>query len=172
MNNQSTNNMTTSKFVITAQPVCFVRSVTPLTSQIDISRIRTNEFCEPVYVAISDDMVRLSDDYIAELQAQGVDKLSDSIQDIHDGLMDNGYDDDIIMLLRSEISRCRSFAERLRKPSVQTCDCDNCACTTSTRVLSDSVMVGHRNLCDSCSDKLRGGCLPTCSAYGKENGHA
>ncbi len=28
------------------------------------------------------------------------------------------------------------------------------------------------DLCGSCSDKLRGGCLPTCTAYGKENGNA
>ncbi|HAT1513815.1 TPA: hypothetical protein PC505_000238 [Morganella morganii] len=28
------------------------------------------------------------------------------------------------------------------------------------------------DMCDSCSDKLRGGCLPTCAAYSRENNHA
>lgn len=28
------------------------------------------------------------------------------------------------------------------------------------------------DMCDSCSDKLRGGCLPACAAYSKGNNHA
>ncbi|MET4859240.1 hypothetical protein [Morganella morganii] len=28
------------------------------------------------------------------------------------------------------------------------------------------------DMCDNCSDKLRGGCLPTCTAYSRENNHA
>lgn len=114
MNNNSTNAMKQPEFVFTAKQVCFVREVTPLTPQIDISRVRTDEFCIPVYAAISDDDIRLTDEYIAELQAQGVDKLADAIRDIHNGLTDNGYDNDIIAALLSEIRRCRTFASRLR----------------------------------------------------------
>lgn len=159
MNNNSTDAMKQPKFVFTAQPVCFVRELTPLTPQIDISRVRTDEFCIPVYAAISDDDIRLTDGFIAELQAQGVDKLADSIQDIHDGLIDNGYDNDIIMILRNEIRRCLFFAERLRKPSVHICNCDSCICTTSTNALCESVMTGHTNLCDNCQNKLNDGGL-------------
>ena len=154
------------KFIISAEPVCFVRSVTPLTPQIDISRTCTDEFCVPVYATISDRSVSLSDWYIAELQAQGLDKLADTIQDIRDGLLENGYDNDIIITLYDEIRRCRAFAKRLRSPFIQSCTCTSC-----TRVVSDSVMVGHTNLCDSCSEKLRGGCLPTCNQYPGSNGH-
>lgn len=154
MSNNSTDAMKTPEFVFTAKPVCFVREATPLTPQIDISRVRTDEFCMPVYADISDDDIRLTNEYIAELQAQGVDKLADSIRDIHDGLIDNGYDNDIIMILRNEIRRCLFFAERLRKPSVHICNCDSCICTTSTNALCESVMTGHTNLCDNCRNKL------------------
>ncbi|MGJ3350207.1 hypothetical protein AAZR23_12030 [Morganella sp. Je.2.23] len=136
-----------------------MRAVTPLTPQIDISRVRTDEFCMPVYAAISDDDIRLKDEYIAELQAQGVDKLADSIQDIYDALMKYHCNNDILITLRGEISRCRLFAEKLRSPSVQFCDCDNCTCTTSTNALCESVMTGHTNLCDNCRNKLNDGGL-------------
>lgn len=151
MNNNSTNAMKQPEFVFTAKPVCFVREVTPLTPQIDISRVRTDEFCIPVYAAISDDDIRLTDEYIAELQAQGVDKLADAIRDIHNGLTDNGYDNDIIAALLSEIRRCRTFASRLRNPS---------ALLHSYSCVADS-----NALCDNCSDQFRGGCLPTCSQH-------
>ncbi|MCU6237053.1 hypothetical protein KWH75_08215 [Morganella morganii] len=154
------------KFIISAEPVCFVRSVTPLTPQIDISRIRTGAFCEPVFATISDDDIRPTEAYIAELQAQGVDKLADSIQGIYDALTEYHCDTGILITLRDEINRCRSFAEKLRSPAVQLCTCTSC-----TRVVSDSVMVGHTNLCDSCSEKLRGGCLQTCNQYPGSNGH-
>ncbi len=159
MDNNSTDAMKQPKFVFTAQPVCFVRGLTPLTPQIDISRVRTDEFCMPVYAAISDDDIRLTDGFIAELQAQGVDKLADSIQDIYDALTEYHCDGGILMTLRGEISRCRSFAEKLRSPSVQFCDCDNCTCTTSTNALCESVMTGHTNLCDNCQNKLNDGGL-------------
>ncbi|HAS8353668.1 TPA: hypothetical protein I7721_21575 [Vibrio vulnificus] len=151
MNNNSTDAMKQPKFVFTAKPVCFVREVTPLTPQIDISRIRTDEFCMPVYAAISDDDIRLTDEYIAELQAQGVDKLADAIQDIYDGLLEHSYSGNIIATLLSEIGRCRSFAARLRNPSAL--------------LHSYSCVAGTNALCDNCSDQFRGGCLPTCSQY-------
>lgn len=159
MSNNSTDAMKTPKFVFTAKPVCFVREATPLTPQIDISRVRTDEFCMPVYADIIDDDIRLTDGFIAELQAQGVDKLADSIQDIYDALMKYHCNNDILITLRSEISRCRSFAEKLRSPSVQFCDCDNCTCTTSTNALCESVMTGHTNPRDNCRNKLNDGGL-------------
>lgn len=172
MSNQFANNAMKPRFIIAARPVFFVRPVTLLTPQIDISNTLTREFCEPVYAAISDDDIQLTDGFIAELQAQGVDKLADSIQDIYDALTEYHCDGGILMTLSGEISRCRSFAAKLRSPSVQFCDCDNCTRTTSTNALCESVMTGHTHLCDSCSDKLRGGCLPTCAAYSKGNNHA
>lgn len=119
MSNNSTDTMKQPEFVFTAQPVCFVRAVTPLTTQIDISRVRTDEFCMPVYAAISDDDIRLKDEYIAELQAQGVDKLA--------------------AVTAAADSVCAAFNEP--------------------------------DMCDSCSDKLRGGCQPTCNQYQVSNGH-
>ncbi|HHV7359435.1 TPA: hypothetical protein ACUNBO_002085 [Morganella morganii] len=160
MNNNSSNAMKQPKFVITAQPVCYVRPVTALTPQIDISRIRTGAFCEPVFATISDDDIRPTEAYIAELQAQGVDKLADSIQDIYDALTEYHCDTGILTItLRDEINRCRSFAEKLRSPAVQLCNCDSCICTTSTNALCESVMTGHTNLCDNCRNKLNDGAL-------------
>ncbi|HEI7976451.1 TPA: hypothetical protein SLC29_002295 [Morganella morganii] len=141
-----------------AKPVCFVREATPLTPQIDISRVWTDEFCMPVYAAISEDDIQLTNEYIAELQAQGVDKLADSIQDIYDGLLEHSYSGNIIATLLSEIGRCRSFAARLRNPSVLL---HSYCCAASTNAL-----------CDNCSDQFRGGCLPTCAAYSKGDNHA
>ena len=39
---------------------------------------------------------------------------------------------------------------------------------------ADSVCAAFNepDMCDSCSDKLRDGCLPTCAAYSKEDNHA
>ncbi|ENS5447403.1 hypothetical protein ACE1QC_002265 [Morganella morganii] len=151
MNNNSTDAIKQPKFIITAQPVCFIRPVTPLTNQIDIARRPTNEFSEPVFATISDDDIRLTDECIAELQAQGVDKLADAIQDIYDGLLEHSYSGSIIATLLSEIGRCRSFAARLRNPSVLL---HSYSCAASTCAL-----------CDNCSEQFRGGCLPTCSQY-------
>lgn len=151
MNNNSTDAIKQSKFIITAQPVCFIRPVTALTNQIDIACRPTNEFSEPVFATISDDDIRLTDEYIAELQAQGVDKLADAIQDIYDGLLEHSYSGNIIATLLSEIGRCRSFSARLRNPSVLL---HSYCCAASTNAL-----------CDNCSDQFRGGCLPTCNQY-------
>ncbi|WP_274369938.1 hypothetical protein [Morganella morganii] len=159
MSNNSTDAMKQPKFVFTAQPVCFVRELTPLTPQIDISRVRTDEFCMPVYAGISGDEIHLADEYISELQAQGVDKLADSIQGIYDTLTEYHCDTGILITLRDEINRCRSFAEKLRSPAVQLCNCDSCICTTSTNALCESVMTGHTNLCDNCRNKLNDGAL-------------
>ena len=78
-NNASTHNMIQPKFIITATPVCYVRPFTPLTPQIDVSRERSSEFCEPLFIALSADDIQFSNDYIRELQAQGVDKLAESL---------------------------------------------------------------------------------------------
>ncbi|HCR3993458.1 TPA: hypothetical protein OOF55_002723 [Morganella morganii] len=151
MSNNSTDAMKQSKFIITAQPVCFIRPVTTLTNQIDIARRPTNEFSEPVFATISDDDIRLTDEYIAELQAQGVDKLADAIQDIYDGLLEHSYSGNIIATLLSEIGRCRTFASRLRNPSAL--------------LHSYSCVSGTNALCDNCSDQFRGGCMSAGSQY-------
>lgn len=141
MNNASTNNMKQSKFVITAEPVCFVKPYQPVTETISISRRGDRQHTTPLYIALSDDDIQLSDDYLRELQAQGVDKLADALQDSLAALEECHYTGVVTQTIQDEISRCRAFAERLRHPIVSSC------------------------LCDSCNDWPRGGCNSTCSAY-------
>lgn len=81
MRNTSDSNMINQKFIVTAHPICYVKPFTPLTPQIDISRNRTDEFCEPIFRSLSDEDVQLSNEYVRELQAQGVDKLVNALQD-------------------------------------------------------------------------------------------
>ncbi|HEQ1859965.1 TPA: hypothetical protein VEO38_003551 [Providencia alcalifaciens] len=144
----STNNIIQPKFIITATPVCYVRPFTPLTPQIDVSRERSSEFCEPLFIALSTDDIQLSNDYIRELQAQGVDKLAESLQSILDSLPDRDYMEKVKSALRDEIFNCRDFAKEFRNH------------------------IAKSNLCNGCNDWMRGGCSSTCSVYGKESNHA
>lgn len=219
MSNNSTDAMKKPKFVFTAKPVCFVREATPLTPQIDISRIRTDEFCMPVYADIIDDDIRLTNEYIAELQAQGVDKFAESVQWAFEALVDFGFSGLGPEILEGIIGLCREFAEKLRCPDKRShndwpgaqdkstaaplCDGkDNTmnkieqyrlivSILTEIGGQSPGIQVSQKQLaavtaaansvcaafnepdmCDSCSDKLRGGCLPTCAAYSKGGNHA
>lgn len=146
-NNASTNNIIEPKFTITATPVCYVRPFTPLTPQIDVSRERSSEFCEPLFIALSADDIQFHNDYIRELQAQGVDKLINSLQNALNLLHERDCAGAVTSMLKDEINSCKAFARRLRNP------------------------IDKSNLCDSCNDWMRGGCSPTCSAYGKESHH-
>lgn len=219
MSNNSTDAMKQPKFVFTAQPVCFVREVTPLTPQIDISRVRTDEFCMPVYAGISGDEIHLADECISELQAQGVDKFAESVQWAFEALVDFGFGGLGPEILEGLIGLCREFAETLRCPDKRShndwpgaqdkstaalsCDGKNnvmnkieqyrliVSMLTEIGGQSPGIQVSQKQLaavtaaadsvcaafnepdmCDNCSDKLRGGCLPTCAAYSKGNNHA
>ncbi|WP_336844925.1 hypothetical protein [Providencia rettgeri] len=138
----STNSMTQSKFIITTEPVCFVKPYQPVSETISISRRGDRQHTTPLYIALSDEDIQLSDDYLRELQAQGVDKLADSLQDSLAALNECHYTGAVTQTIQDEINRCRAFAERLRHPIVSAC------------------------LCDSCNDWMRGGCSSTCAAYG------
>lgn len=142
MTNLSTRSMKQPNFVITAKPVCFVKPYQPVSETISISRHGDKQHTSPLYIALSDEDIQLSDDYQRELQAQGVDKLADALQDSLAALEECHYTGVITQTIEDEISRCRDFAERLRHPIVSSC------------------------LCDSCNDWMRGGCSSTCVAYG------
>ncbi|MER2951095.1 hypothetical protein [Morganella morganii] len=219
MSNQFANNTMKPRFIITARPVCFVREVTLLTPRIDISRVRTDEFYMPVYTAISDGDIRLADEYISELQAQGVDKFAESVQWAFEALVDFGFGGLGPEILEGLIELCREFAVKLRCPDKRShndwpgaqdkstaalsCDGKNnvmnkieqyrliVSMLTEIGGQSPGIRVSQKQLaaitaaadsvcaafnepdmCDNCSDKLRGGCLPTCTAYGKGNGNA
>ncbi|WP_272529177.1 hypothetical protein [Providencia sp. PROV190] len=134
----STNSMLPSSltFTLSREPVFYVRQREVLSNSIQISLVANTEFCVPLYTQSGDD-----NQILRELQAQGVDKLADSLQDSIVALEECHYIGAITDMIQDEISRCRAFAERLRKPIVATC------------------------LCDSCNDWPRGGCLSTCAAY-------
>ncbi len=141
MTNPSTRSMKQPQFVITAEPVCFVKPYQPVSETISISRRGDKQHTTPLFMALSDDDIQLSDDYLRELQAQGVDKLADSLQDSLAALNECHYTGAVTQTIQDEINRCRAFAERLRHPIVSAC------------------------LCDSCNDWMRGGCSSTCVAY-------
>lgn len=141
MTNLSTRSMKQPKFVINAEPVCFVKPYQPVSETISISRRGDKQHTAPLYIALTDEDIQLSDDYQRELQAQGVDKLADALQDSLAALEECHYTGVITQTIEDEISRCRDFAERLRHPIVSSC------------------------LCDSCNDWPRGGCSSTCAAY-------
>lgn len=142
MTNLSTRNMKQPKFVITAEPVCFVKPYQPVSETISISRRGDKQHTTPLYVALGESEIQLTDDYQRELQAQGVDKLADALQDTLAAINECHYTGAVLQTIQDEINRCRVFAERLRHPLVESC------------------------LCDSCSDWMRGGCSATCAAYG------
>ncbi|HEQ1856990.1 TPA: hypothetical protein VEO38_000490 [Providencia alcalifaciens] len=142
MTNPSTRSMKQSQFVITAEPVCFVKPYQPVSETISISRRGDKQHTTPLYIALSDNEIQLSDDYLRELQAQGVDKLADSLQDSLAALNECQYTGAVTQTIQDEINRCRAFAERLRHPIVDSC------------------------MCDSCNDWIRGGCSSTCASYG------
>ncbi|MTC34159.1 hypothetical protein GKR67_05975 [Providencia alcalifaciens] len=146
-NHASTNNMSQPKIIITATPVCYVRQLTPLKPQIDISKICTDEFCEPIFMKFSEHDVQLSHEYIRELQAQGVDKLINSLQNALNLLHERDCAGAVTSMLKDEINSCKAFARRLRNP------------------------IDKSNLCDSCNDWMRGGCSSMCSAYGVKGDH-
>lgn len=143
----STNNMNQPKFIITATPACYIRRITPLTPQIDISRGRQGEFNEPLFVTLNEDDIQLSEEYIRELQAQGVDKLVDALQAGLDFLHERDCVGAVTLTLKDEINSCKAFADRLRNSIIKS------------------------GLCGSCNDWPRGGCSSTCSAYDKESHH-
>lgn len=134
----STNSMLPSSltFTLSREPVFYIRQGELLSDLIQISPIANAEFCVPLYTQSGDD-----NQILRELQAQGVDKLADALQDSLAALEECHYVGTITEMIQDEVNRCRAFAERLRKPIVTPC------------------------LCDSCNDWPRGGCLSTCSAY-------
>ncbi|EOF5041029.1 hypothetical protein ACK1M2_002558 [Providencia rettgeri] len=142
MTNPSTRSMKQPQFVITAEPVCFVKPYQPVSETISISRRGDKQHTTPLFMALSDEDIQLSDDYQRELQAQGVDKLADSLQDSLAALNECHYTGAVTQTIQDEINRCRAFAERLRHPIVSAC------------------------LCNSCNDWMRGGCSSTCASYG------
>ncbi|MCG9951637.1 hypothetical protein MIB43_017135 [Providencia rettgeri] len=125
-------------FTLNRQPVFYIRQNEVLSPSIQISPTADKEFCVPLYAGFEFD-----DASILELQAQGVDKLAESLQSYLDSLPDRDYMGKVKAALRDEIFNCRDFAKQLRSPTAKS------------------------NLCDSCNDWPRGGCSPTCNAYQK-----
>lgn len=147
MTNPSTRSMKQPQFVITAEPVCFVKPYQPALETISISRHGDKQHTTPLYIALSDDDIQLSDDYLRELQAQGVDKLINSLQNALNLLHERDCAGAVTSMLKDEINSCKAFARRLRNP------------------------IDKSNPCDSCNDWMRGGCSSTCSAYGEALNH-
>ncbi|HHR5860134.1 TPA: hypothetical protein ACS7W9_002884 [Providencia alcalifaciens] len=147
MTNPSTRSMKQPQFVITAEPVCFVKPYQPALETISISRHGDRQHTTPLYIALSDDDIHLSDAYLRGLQAQGVDKLAESLQDSLAALNECQYTGAVTQTIQDEINRCRDFAERLRNPVIKSC------------------------LCNSCNDWMRGGCSLTCTHYKMECHH-
>lgn len=139
MNNTLPNSLT---FTLNRQPVFYIRQNEVLSPSIQISPTADKEFCVPLYAGFEFDGAS-----IGIIQAQGVEKLANSLQLALDSLPDHNCMGEIKTLLRDEIRYCRIFANQL------------------------SGSITKSNLCDSCNDWPRGGCSSTCSAYGKESHH-
>lgn len=149
MRNSSTNSAISRKFIITAHPVCYAFPFQTLgedwgaSTQINVNRNGSAGFTEPLYAQLTDDDIQISAEHSKELQAQGVDKFAESLQDTLNALTECDYGGVVTQILADEIARCHAFAERLRNPVIKSC------------------------LCDSCNDWMRGGCSSTCNAYQK-----
>lgn len=130
-------------FTLNRKPIFYIRENEVLSANIPISITPSDSFCIPVYTGME-----FGGHSVAMLQAQGVDKLANTLQSELDELQDCDYSGWVTEMLKDEIIRCRRFAESLRES-----------------------MVKHR-LCDNCNDWVRGGCLSSCSAYSEEQTHA
>lgn len=139
MTNLSTRSMKQPKFVITAEPVCFVKPYQPVSETISISRRGDKQHTTPLYIALSDDDIQISDAYIRELQAQEVERLTESLVRTL-LLLDENYNA-AIGIVKNEINQCNKLINELRHPE------------------------SKRDFCDSCNDWPRGGCSSTCVAY-------
>lgn len=139
----SENLPTSLFFLLNRQPVFYIRQNEVLSDSIQISPSKNNEFSVPLYAGFSID----NESIIKRIQAVGIDKLANSLQDTLDVLSECHYDGIVTKTIKDEVARCRAFAEELRKS------------------------VSQSSLCNSCNDWMRGGCSSTCSAYGEVLNH-
>lgn len=70
--------------------------------------------------------------------------------------------------IRLVASVCREIAGQC--PGIKISQKQLAAVTTAAN--SVCAAFNEPDMCDNCSDKLRGGCLPTCTAYSKGGNHA
>ncbi|MEX9214358.1 hypothetical protein AB7Z50_08535 [Providencia rettgeri] len=130
-------------FTLNREPVFYIRENEVLSANIPISITPSDSFCIPVYTGME-----FGGHSVAILQAQGVDKLANTLQSELEELQDCDYSGWVTEMLKDEIIRCRCFAKSLRESVVK------------------------NRLCDNCNDWMRGGCLSSCSAYSEEQTHA